>query len=150
MTTYTIAQDNNGCTGSATNNLQACVNLGLKKGYEGFAQEKLAVLDFLTASYLRACEEGKNYIPFVVTDTVITYAYLSDPKWGGDGKWHAAHEPALALVSDKSPLYAADMSDDEWKILVEQYAADLGAAFDQFRVYVTYTRTEEMKILQKA
>jgi len=100
------------------------------------------VLQFLTDLYRSQLRVGKNYIPFVMTDSVITYAYPA-----GDDIV-AEHEPALVLKSDKSPLYAADMSDDEWKELVEWFAAQLGSEFEQFRVYVSYTRAE-VKILQK-
>ena len=138
---YAIANDN-GQIGHAVNNLQAEINLGLKKGYGGFSQEKTEVLTFLTELYKSQLRAGKNYIPFVVTDSVITYAYPA-----GDDIF-TEHEPALVLKSDKSPLYAAGMSDDEWKELVEWFAAQLGSEFEQFRVYVSYTRAE-VKILQK-
>ncbi len=144
--TYQIAQDN-GQTGHSEA-VHAEINLGLKKGYEGFAQEKGEVLGFLTDLYLDAAQNSRPFVPFVVTDSVITYAYFSNKQWGGDDKWHAAHEPALVLASDKSPLYAADVSDDEWKELVESYAHKLGEKFQQFRVYVTYSRTE-VKIFQR-
>lgn len=136
-----IAQDC-GRVGHATDNLQAELTLGLKKGYGGFSQEKVDVLSFLTGLYASQMKAGKNYIPFIVQDSVITYAYPD-----GDDIV-AEHEPALVLKSDKSPLYAADMSDDGWKELVEWFAAQLGSKFEQFRVYVTYARAE-VKILQK-
>ncbi len=141
MTTYSIPTEN-GNLGHATNNLRAEINLGLKRGYGGFAEEKGDVLNFLTDLQAAAGKAGDDFVPFIVTDSVITYAYPTD-----DG-WHAEHEPALVLTSDKSPLYAADMSDEEWAELVESYAARLGERFQQFRVYVTYTRAE-VKILQK-
>ena len=142
MKKYSVPIEN-GREGRSRNGLRAEINLGLKKGYEGFAQEKGEVLEFLTGLYVKAGEEGKNFVPFVVTDSVITYAYPTDKGWV------AAHEPGLVLTSDKSPLYAAEMSDEEWKELVEWFAAQLGSKFQQFRVYVTYTRTEEVKILQR-
>ena len=40
----------------------------------------------------------------------------------------------LCLVSDKSPLYGAYMSDDAWKTLVEFYAEALGDRFAQDHV----------------
>lgn len=141
---YKTARDN-GQVGHAVSNLQTEITLGLKKGYNGFRQEKEQVLHFLTDLYKSQLRAGKNYVPFVVTDSVITYAYTGtgqDPK-----KIIAEHEPALVLKSDKSPLYAADMSDNEWKSLVEWFAAQLGSKFKQFRVYVSYTRAE-VKILQ--
>lgn len=127
--------------GHAENNLRAEIVLGLKKGYGGFAQEKGEVLNFLTDSYKESLKAGRNYIPFVVTDSVITYAYP-----GADGPV-AEHEPTLIIRADKSPLYG-DESDEEWQILVEEYAAALAGRFDQRRVYVSYTRAE-IKIFQK-
>lgn len=53
------------------------------------------------------------------------------------------------LASDKSPLYG-DESDAEWQVMAEEYATALAERFAQFRVYVTYTRNEEMKILQRS
>lgn len=142
MTNYEVAKDC-GQTGHAVNNLQVELTLGLKKGYRGFVQEKIEVLFFLTSLYASQMNAGKNYVPFVVQDSVITYAYPGD----GD-EIVAKHEPALVLKSDKSPLYAADTSDEEWKELVEWFAAQLGSKFEQFRVYVSFTRAE-VKILQK-
>ena len=128
--------------GHAENNLRAEIILGLKKGYGGFTQEKEEVLNFLTDSYKESLKKEKNYIPFVVTQCVITYAYP-----GADGPV-AEHEPALVLTAEKSPLYG-DESDEEWQILVEEYAAALAGQFEQRRVYVSYTRAE-LKIFQRS
>jgi hypothetical protein len=140
--TYKIAEET-GHVGHDVNAIKAEINLGLKKGYGGFAQEKGDVLNFLTGLYVEAGAAGQNFVPFVVTDSVITYAYPTDKGW------HGEHEPALVLSSVKSPLYAADETDDEWKTLVEEYAAKLGAQFQQWRVYVSYSRVE-IKIFQQA
>lgn len=137
---YAIAAEG-GRTGHAQNNLQAQINLGLKKGYEGFVQEKGEVLNFLTDLYKAALTEGKNFLPFVVTETVIVYA------WSGDQGPVGAHEPALLLSSDKSPLYSSE-SDEEWQAMVEDYVGKLAERFQQFRVYVSYARVET-KIFQK-
>jgi len=142
MAKYEIARDA-GNTGHAVANLKVEITLGLKKGYDGFTQEKADVLSFLTDLYKSQLRAGKNYIPFIVQESVITYAYPGD----GD-EIIAEHEPALVLKSNKSPLYEANMSDDEWKELVEWFVAQLGSEFEQFRVYVSYTRAE-VKILQK-
>lgn len=97
-------------------------------------------MKFLTDLYISGQIEQ---LPFVVRDTIITYAYP-----GNDGLI-SCHEPALELVSDKSPLYATHLSDEEWQELVEeQYAHKLGERFEQFRVYVTYARVET-KIFQR-
>lgn len=137
---YAIAVEG-GRVGHAQNNLQTQINLGLKKGYEGFVQEKGEVLNFLTDLYKQALTEGRNFLPFVITETVITYA------WKGDNGPVGAHEPALLLSSDKSPLYSSE-SDEEWQAMVEDYAVKLAERFQQFRVYVTYNRVET-KIFQK-
>lgn len=137
---YGIAQDN-GRSGAATT-LRAEINLGLKKGYDGFLQEKAEVIAFLKESYRVAVAEKRNYIPVGIQQTEIVYAYPTD-----NGPFADA-EPALTLFSDKSPLYAADMSDDEWKAAVEKLAAELAAKFEQFRVYVSYIPVE-VKIFQK-
>lgn len=141
---YKIAEDK-GNKGHAFNNLQVEVNLGLKKGYGGFEQEKEEVLNFLTELYKTQIKIDGNYILFVITESIITYAY---PKWDEQEVIIAEHEPALVLKSDKSPLYAADMTNDEWKDLVEYTACQLAEKFEQFRVYVSYT-TAEVKIFQK-
>lgn len=142
MKRYEIAEDGKGYS---VNNLQTEINIGLKKGYSGFNQEKEEVLFFLTNLYRSQLSAGKKFIPFVVTDSVITYAY---PKWDEPGVIVAEHEPALVLKSDKSPLFAADISDEEWMNLVEWFATQLGSKFQQFRVYISYTRAE-VKILQQ-
>ena len=120
-------------TMTSTPTIRAQINLGLKKGYGGFAQEKGEVLTFLTDRYKAAVTEKRNFVPYVVTDSVIVYAYPSD-----SGPV-AAHEPALVLTSDKSPLYAANMSEKEWQSAIEADAEALGESFQQYRVYVTYS-----------
>jgi hypothetical protein len=138
---YGIATDN-GRTGTAAATIRAEINLGLKKGYDGFLQEKAEVIAFLKESYKAAVAEGKNYIPVGIQQTEIVYAYPTDSGPFADA------EPALTLFSDKSPLYAADMSEDEWKAAVEDLATQLAARFQQFRVYVSYIPVE-VKIFQK-
>lgn len=138
---YQIAVDN-GRTGQNENALSCQICLGLKKGYDGFVQEKQTVLDFLTSIYKDALMEGRNYVAFLITDAVITYAYKSD-----DGVV-AMHEPSLLLASTMSPLYTTE-TEDEWKALVEEYAMKLAEKFEQFRVYVEYSR-KEIKIFQKS
>lgn len=131
-----------GLTGHAPSSLRVEINLGLKKGYSGSMQDKQEVLDFITNLHRQALKQAANFITFVVTDTVLAYAYDE----GGQPK--TQHEPGLCLVSDKSPLYAADMSDDAWKTLVEFYAGALGEHFEQDHVFVTYLPSE-IKILQR-
>ena len=138
---YKIAVEKDGRVGHAMNNLRAEINLGLKKGYGGFTQEKREVLNFLTERYKKALSERKNFIPFVVWDSVITYAYP------GDNGPVAEHEPGVVLTADKSPLYG-DESDEEWEAMVDEYAAALAEHFEQRRVYVSYTRAE-IKIFQQ-
>ena len=140
MQKYVIAQDN-GRSGMATT-LRAEINLGLKKGYDGFLQEKAEVIAFLKEMYKADVAAGRNYIPVGVQQTEIVYAYPT-----ADGPFADA-EPALTLFSDKSPLYAADMTDEEWKAAVEALASNLAAKFEQYRVYVSYIPVE-VKIFQK-
>lgn len=136
---YAIATDN-GRTGKATT-IRAEINLGLKKGYGGFLQEKTEVIDFLKESYKAAVAEKRNYVPVGIQQTEIVYAYPTD-----NGPFADA-EPALTLFSDKNPLYAIE-SDEEWKKEVEVLASELAEKFQQFRVYVTYIAVE-VKIFQK-
>lgn len=138
---YQIAFDN-GRTGHNPAAFQASIYLGLKKGYDGFIQEKAAVLNFLTGLYTQALKEGKGYVAFVITDAVITYAYKSGEEVV------AMHEPSLVLATTQSPLYTTE-GDEAWKASVEDYAAKLAAEFGQFRVYVEYARTE-IKIFQQS
>lgn len=137
---YSIAREN-GRSGEAKT-LRAEINLGLKQGYAGFLQEKGEVISFLKEEYRRALALGRNYIPLGVQATEIVYAYPS-----GDGV-HAEAEPSLTLFSDKSPLYAADMTEDEWRFAVEELASNLAEQFRQFRVYVTYIPVE-VRIFQQ-
>lgn len=121
--------------------LRAEINLGLKRGYAGFLQEKSEVIDFLMEEYRQALASGRNYIPVGVQVSDIVYAY---PMEGGV---HAEAEPSLTLFSDKSLIYS-DESDEEWKAMVEDLASKLAEKFGQFRVYVTYTPVE-VRILQR-
>lgn len=126
----------------AGSTLRVEINLGLKKGYSGSVQDKQEVLDFITSLHKKALRQAAHFITFVVTDTVLAYAYEED------GKPKTQHEPGLCLISDKSPLYAADMSEDEWKLLVEFYAHTLGEEFEQEHVFVTYLPSE-VKVFQR-
>jgi len=136
---YGIAVEN-GRNGIA-NTIRAEINLGLKKGYDGFIQEKKEVIDFLKDSYKAAVAEKRNYIPVGIQQTEIVYAYPTD-----NGPFADA-EPALTLFSDKNPIYATE-SDEDWKKAVESLAAELAEKFQQFRVYVTYIHVE-VKIFQQ-
>ncbi len=143
---YAIAvEEKLGTTGQKNNNLQAQITLGLKQGYGGFLQEKLEVLNLLSGLYKACLWDGEEMVTFNVKEAVTTYAYRH---WDNPDEIVAEHEPSLELTSDKNPLFTADMSDEEWKTLVEWFVARLASKFKQFRVYVSYTRTEELKILQ--
>lgn len=137
---YQIASEN-GRVGTSSKTLRAEINLGLKKGYDGFLQEKAEVIAFLKESYKAALAEGRNYIPVCIQQTEIIYAYSTDKGPFADA------EPALTLFSDKSPLYAVE-SDEEWKAAVEMLATQLAEHFQQFRVYVSYIPVE-VKIFQR-
>lgn len=138
---YTIAQEN-GRIGESAALLRAEINLGLKKGYAGFLQEKDEVISFLKEEYRQALASGRNYIPIGIQSTEIVYAYPT-----GDGV-HAEAEPALTLFADKNPLYATE-SDKGWKASVEDLASKLAERFQQYRVYVTYIPVE-VKIFQRS
>lgn len=137
---YAVAQEGDRSGTALT--LRAEINLGLKQGYGGFLQEKQEVIDFLKDLYRTAVAEKRNYIPVGIQQTEIVYAYPSDSGPVADA------EPALTLFSDKSPLYAANMTEDEWKTAVEELASKLAERFQQFRVYVAYIPVE-VKILQR-
>ncbi len=138
---YQIANAD-GRTGHASSTLRVEINLGLKKGYSGSVQDRQEVLDFITTIHEHALRKAANFITFVVTDSVLVYGYEEN------GQPKTQHEPGLCLTSDKSPLYASDMSNDEWKELVEVYAHALGEHFEQEHVFVTYLPSE-VKIFQR-
>jgi hypothetical protein len=137
---YRIATEGN-LSGHAAS-IRAEINLGLRKGYTGSVQDKQEVLDFITSLHKEALRDAANFITFVVTDTVLAYGYEEN------GRAVTHHEPGLCLTSDKSPLYAADMSEEAWKSLVEFYAFSLGEHFEQSHVYVTYLPSE-LKVFQR-
>ena len=56
---YKIAQEN-GRVGHVLTSLRAEINLGLKKGYAGFLQEKEEVISFLKEEYRQAIAAGRN------------------------------------------------------------------------------------------
>ena len=64
-----------GRTGHAVSTLRVEINLGLKKGYSGSVQDKQEVLDFITNLHRQALKQAANFITFVVTDTILAYAY---------------------------------------------------------------------------
>lgn len=136
---YEIAEEN-GIIGMAVT-IRAEINLGLKKGYGGFLQEKQEVIDFLKETYIAALLAGRSFVPVGIQQTEIVYAYPTDSGPFADA------EPALTLFSDKNPLYAVE-SDEDWKTAVERLAAELAEKFQQFRVYVSYIPVE-VKIFQK-
>lgn len=136
---YLVASEN-GRIGHL-NTVRAEINLGLKKGYDGFLQEKAEVIAFLKEKYKEAIAAGQSFIPVCIQQTEIVYAYGTS-----DGPFADA-EPALTLFSDKNPLYAVE-SDEDWKVAVEDLAAKLAERFQQYRVYVTYAAVE-VKIFQQ-
>ncbi|MFA6587939.1 MAG: hypothetical protein WCT08_02620 [Patescibacteria group bacterium] len=141
MAKYVIAQEGDR-VGEVKSTLRAEINLGLKKGYAGFLQEKEEVISFLKEEYRQALAAGLNFIPVGIQQTDLVYAY---PVEGGV---HAEAEPSLTLFADRNPLYSTE-SEEEWQAMVEDLASKLAEKFDQFRVYVTYIRVE-VKIFQKA
>lgn len=136
---FEIAQEN-GRTGNAVT-IRAEINLGLKKGYGGFLQEKQEVIDFLKEIYISALSSGRSFVPVAIQQTEIVYAYQTDSGPFADA------EPALTLFSDKNPLYVVE-SDEDWKKSVEDLTFRLAEKFQQFRVYVSYIPVE-VKIFQK-
>jgi len=136
---YEIAEEN-GKSGQVLT-IRAEINLGLKKGYGGFLQEKQEVIDFLKEFYVSALSAGRSFVPVCIQQTEVVYAYPTDSGPFADA------EPALTLFSDKNPLYVFE-SDEDWKKSVEDLTFRLAEKFQQFRVYVSYIPVE-VKIFQK-
>ena len=112
--------------------LRAEVTLGLQAGYKGDFFSKEAVQRFLEQKISEALAHGERVVPWRIAEASLVYP--------SEGKGRG--ERALILSSDRNPRYNADLSDDEWKALVEKISAELGREFKQVRVYVTYTPAE--------
>ncbi|OGF31244.1 hypothetical protein A3H09_02415 [Candidatus Falkowbacteria bacterium RIFCSPLOWO2_12_FULL_45_13] len=110
--------------------LRAEVTLGLLT--EGRRVEKAEVIRFLTEEITAAISSGARWVPLLVADAIIAYAR--------DGRGYT--EQALTLSSDRNPRYNADLSDDEWRAVIEALAGKLAREFGQQRVYVTYLPAE--------
>ncbi len=112
--------------------LHAEITLGLRSGYSGDAIAPEAVTHFLENRISEAVHTGGRVLPWRVATVTIVYPL------GKKGQ----SEHALILSSDKNPRYNADLSDDEWKELVEKVAEALASEFSQVRVYISYTPCE--------
>jgi len=110
--------------------LRAELTLGLLAGERTIGKGE--VLSFLTEEITASISSGARWVPLLVADAVIAYAR--------DGKGYT--EQALTLSSDRNPRYNADLSNGEWRAVVEALAGKLAREFGQARVYVTYLPAE--------
>ena len=110
-------------------NMRAEITLGLRVGGDGPLVKKSEVLRFLRGEVTRAEAAGERWLPLRVASAVVVYSTV-------DGRGRT--EPALILSSDRNPRYNADLTEEQWRALVEQTAQKLGRRFNQERVYVTY------------
>lgn len=112
--------------------LRAEVTLGLCRGLSGSLISGSEVIAFLKEEVTRAKAEGKPWLPLRVTPGTVVYSSETEGK----------DEPCLILSSDRNPRYNAELSDGEWKQLVQKTAASLARKFEQERVYITYLPAE--------
>jgi len=124
--------------------LRAEINFELEiAGYGGFRQEKEEVVSFLKKMIQKSVSKREFYIQFCIQATEIIYGY----KRNNEGVV-VDSEPSITLFSDKNPIYAASITDADWKCVVEQVAFQLAEEFQQYRVYVTYSLVD-VKIFRK-
>lgn len=120
------------------------ISCGLQEGYgaEGKthrpAEAVSAALEFMKS---RAAS-GRAYLTGTVSTGEVVYAWPE-----GEGKAGGGSEPSVVFNGEVSPLYNADMSNEEAVEILNDLAASLGAALGQTRVYITFC--DEIWILQR-
>jgi len=111
------------------------VTFGLQEGYGDAA--RLHTVDevvTLIESHLKdKAAAGQQYLTGTVTKGQVVYAW---PEEGG--KAGGGHEAQAAYSGEVSPLYNADLSDEEVEVILNDLASEIGAALGQTRVYVAY------------
>lgn len=121
------------------------ITLGLVEGYGKTARvHSRDEVCIEVASYLR--QRAQNALHFL-SGTVsavgdVVYAYTD-----GVGNAHGCHESVITYSGDISVLYAADLTDDDAVVMLNDMATHLGRFLDQTRVYVSYR--ERTWVLQR-
>ncbi len=100
------------------------------------------VVPFIENHLKAAAAAGRQFLTGSVTAGTVVYAWPEGPGNAGGG-----NEPQAAFVGEVSPLYNADLSDEEVEVILNDLASELGSALGQTRVYVAYR--DELWILQK-
>ncbi len=111
------------------------VTFGLQEGYGDKA--RLHTVDEVVALIERHLKKraaaGEPYLTGTVTEGQVVYAWPED-----DGKVGVGHEPQATYAGEVSPLYNADLSDEEVEVILNDLASEIGVALGQTRVYVAY------------
>lgn len=84
---------------------------------------------------------SKSFLTGTFGTGEVVYAWSEGPGKAGGG-----HEPVLEFHGEVSPIYSADLTDEEAKNLLQELASELGSAMSQTRVYLSYR--EEAWIIQ--
>ncbi len=112
--------------------LRAEITLGLRQGQNGPIFSESDVVAFLKEEVTRAKAAGKPWLPLRIIAGTVVYSSETEGK----------DEPCLILSSDRNPRYNAELSDEDWRTLVQETATSLARKFEQERVYVTYLPAE--------
>ena len=117
--------------------------VGLAEGYG--PEAKIHTADeavSLVENHLKAkAAQGLSYLTGSVTTGTVVYAWPEGPGKSGGG-----HEPQATYSGEVSPLYNAELTDEEVEEILNDLASELGSAFGQTRIYVAYR--DEIWILQ--
>lgn len=120
------------------------LTIGLKEGYEihnyVFAFED--VMEIISDWQRKKVENDLPYLTGTLLKAAILYAWKNEL-----GKGESGNEPVVLYQGEVSPIYHADLSDNEVISLLEDLASVLGTKLSQTRVYITYR--EEIWILQQ-
>jgi hypothetical protein len=115
------------------------ITIGLAVGYDDGPTHDPAVAVDTHAQWMKdRIAAGEPYLTGVFTQATLSYAWPR-PEHGSEGVARA--EPALVFSGDVSVLYAADVTNADVTLMLDDLAGRLGAAFGQTRVYVAYRST---------
>lgn len=110
--------------------------VGLQEGYS--TTGKVHTVDEVVQAALEwmksRADAGQDFLTGTVVAGTVVYAWRPN----GPSKAGGGYEPVAEFHGEVSPLYAAHLTDGEVKVMLDEFAATLGRALGQTRVYVAY------------
>jgi len=119
------------------------LTVGLQEGYsdEGTLHTLEEAIKIALSWMKKRASSGKAFLTGAFAQAEVVYAWPE-----GTGQAGGGHEPVAEFHGEVSPLYAADLADEEAKAMLDELAVTLGRVLGQTRIYVAYR--DEAWVLQ--